>query len=231
MRVVFCLPGRTFSDKFLKSWTNLLVSLTNRGIHFGVSQGHDPVVYYARNKCLGGDLMRGSKQKPWDEKVEYDYMMWIDSDMVFKYEHFSKLLDHDKDIVSGMYMMRDMKHFTTVKKWDEDFFSKHGYFPFLKREDVIGEKKLMTVDYTGFGWMLVKCGVFESMEYPWFRPEWKEFKFKGTNAELSTKPIEDTVVSEFTSEDVSWCHEVQKNGFDIHVDPTIIVGHEKNIVL
>ncbi len=58
-RVLFCLPGRTFSDKFLKSWTNLMVSLTNRDITFGVAQGYNPVVYYARNKCLGGDLMKG----------------------------------------------------------------------------------------------------------------------------------------------------------------------------
>ena len=217
-RVLFCLPGRTFSDRFLKSWTNLMVSLTNRDITFGVSQGYDPVVYYARNKCLGGDLMRGPKQKPWDGKVPYDYMMWIDSDMVFEPHHFFELLKHDKDIVSGMYMMDDMKHYTTVEKWDEDFFKENGYFPFLRRTDMIGKEELISVDYTGFGWMLVKYGVFESMEYPWFRPEWREF------------PLE-TPVKEFTSEDVSWCHLAKESGYDIYVDPKVVVGHEKMMVL
>ncbi len=145
-------------------------------------------------------------------------MMWIDSDMVFEPHHFFELLKHDKDIVSGMYMMQDMKHYTTVEKWDEDFFKKNGYFPFLQRTDMIGEEELISVDYTGFGWMLVKHGVFESMEYPWFRPEWREFPFE-------------TPVKEFTSEDVSWCHLAKEKGYDIHVDPTVVVGHEKMMVL
>mgnify|MGYP001465973873 CR=1 FL=1 len=89
-RVLFCLPGRTFSDKFLKSWTNLMVSLTSRDITFGVAQGYDPVVYYARNKCLGGDLMIGPEQKPWNGEVPYDYMMWIDSDIVFEPQNFKQ---------------------------------------------------------------------------------------------------------------------------------------------
>ena len=56
------------------------------------------------------------------------------------------------------------------------------------------------------------------MEYPWFRPEWREFPFE-------------TPVKEFTSEDVSWCHLAKENGYDIHVDPTVVVGHEKMMVL
>ena len=83
---------------------------------------------------------------------------------------------------------------------------------------MIGKEELISVDYTGFGWMLVKHGVFESMEYPWFRPEWREFPFE-------------TPVKEFTSEDVSWCHLAKENGYDIHVDPTVVVGHEKMMVL
>ena len=220
MRIIFCLPGKTFTDTFLQSWTNLIVRLNDwniGGIEFGLSSAYDPVVYYARNRCLGGDLMAGPNQLPWQGRP-YDYMMWIDSDMVFSPEQFFKLLDHDKDVVSGLYMMTDLQHFATVEKWDEDYFKQNGHFEFVKRTDWMDRKGLVSVDYTGFGWILIKKGVFESIRYPWFRPEWREFPF-------------DPPVKEFTSEDVSVCHLIKKNGWDIFVDPEIVIGHEKMMVL
>ena len=66
--------------------------------------------------------------------------------------------------------------------------------------------------------MLVRQGVFESIQYPWFRPEWKEFPFEPP-------------VREFTSEDVSWCHLAKQQGWTINVDPEIVVGHEKLMII
>ena len=76
--------------------------------------------------------------------------------------------------------------------------------------------KLMQVEYTGFGWMLVKKGVFESLKYPWFTPIFERKIAKG--------------VVDFCSEDVSFCKKVLKQGYKIYVDTTIVVGHEKSIV-
>ena len=39
--------------------------------------------------------------------------------------------------------------------------------------------KPFTVDYTGFGWVLIKKGVFENMEYPWFAPKMQVFESGG----------------------------------------------------
>ena len=155
MKIVFCMPGRSYSGEFLQSWSTLMVELQSAGIQFAISQKYDPVVYYARNRCLGGDLLRGEKQLPFQGQTDYDYIMWIDSDIIFKPEHFFKLLQHDKDIVSGLYMMTDLKHYATVENWDEEYFKKHGSFPFAQRTEWIGRKGLVSVDYTGFGWMLV----------------------------------------------------------------------------
>jgi len=63
--------------------------------------------------------------------------------------------------------------------------------------------------------MLIKKGVFESMEYPWFRPEFVQVG----NAK------------DFTMEDVAFCREATRKGYKILVDPTVIVGHEKTRVL
>ena len=49
------------------------------------------MVNFARCKCAGADVRRGKKQKPFDG-LPYDYMMWIDSDIIFNNESFEKLL-------------------------------------------------------------------------------------------------------------------------------------------
>ncbi|MBD3393020.1 MAG: hypothetical protein GF418_13005 [Chitinivibrionales bacterium] len=91
---------------------------------------------YVRNMYLGGDVMRGPAQKPFGGKLEYDYVMWIDADVLFTPEQFERLLKHDRDIVSGVYLMEGGKACATVKDWDEAFFEKHGHFRFLMPEDV-----------------------------------------------------------------------------------------------
>jgi GT2 family glycosyltransferase len=65
------------------------------------------------------------------------------------------------------------------------------------------------------GFMLVKRGVFESLEYPWFRP--------------IEKRIGNMV--DFTTEDVSFCLRARERGWKVLADMEVKVGHEKAIVL
>ena len=46
------------------------------------------MVNFARCKCLGANVLRGPDQIPWDGKLNYDYQLWIDSDIVFNTESF-----------------------------------------------------------------------------------------------------------------------------------------------
>ena len=92
-KVIFCLPGRTFSDNFLKSWTNLITELPSHNIKWGTSQKYHVNRYFVCNSCLGGSSIGGKNQKPFQGKVDYDYIMWIDIDQVFKPEDFFNLLN------------------------------------------------------------------------------------------------------------------------------------------
>ena len=74
MKVIFCLPGRTFSDNFLRSWNNLVSELPSHGVEWEAVYGYSPNLYYVRNMCLGGNVTNGIHQKPWGGK-DYDYMM------------------------------------------------------------------------------------------------------------------------------------------------------------
>ena len=86
-------------------------------------------------------------------------------------------------------------------------------------ESIQKRKKPFTVDYTGFGWVMIKKGVFEDekMKYPWFAPKMQVF--------------ESGSVQDMCGEDVSFCLDAIEAGYDIWCDPRIRVGHEKTRVI
>lgn len=216
LTVVACIPGREFSGRFFDAWNAFAERCHLEGINLIVSRQYDAVVYYARNRVLGGDVRRGPKQAPWGGEVAYDYMLWIDSDIVFRFEDFQALLAHRVDLAAGLYLMADGARFSAVEHMDEELFRKEGQFEFLTPEKLEGKTELIPVDYCGFGFVLARRGVFERVEYPWFRPIFVDLPGG---------------MREFTSEDVGFCLEAKRAGLQMHIDPTVVVGHEKAVVL
>ena len=84
-------------------------------------------------------------------------------------------------------------------------------------ESISKRRKPFTVDYTGFVWVMIKKGVFENMEYPWFAPEMQQF--------------ESGEVQDMCGEDVSFCLDAKDMGHEIWCDPRIRVGHEKTRII
>ena len=218
LTVIFCIPGGPFSHNFLKCWTALYGFCLENNIRPILVNPQSSVVYYARNLCLGGDVRRGINQKPFDGKINYDYLMWIDSDMVFSVKDFTTLLNMNKPIASGIYKMQDDKKYATVENMDDNYYVTQGSYEFLNENNIKDMPDTFEVDYTGFGWILFKKGIFESLEYPWFSPEWKKFD-KETN------------MREFTSEDVGICSKLIKKGYKIIVNKNLKIGHEKSWIL
>lgn len=91
--IAFCLPGRMVSYTFLKNFMQLCFDLAANQTGFSVQQDYSSMVNFARCKCLGYNVTRGKHQIPWDGKLNYDYQMWIDSDIVFNSACFWKLVD------------------------------------------------------------------------------------------------------------------------------------------
>ena len=207
MKVIFCIPGNSFSNRFLKCWTNLTKELHKRDIEYELLSQYIPNVYKVRSLLLGADRNFGLYQAPWQGKKEYDYIMWIDSDQVFEPNDFFKLLEHDKDIVSGLYLRKPKGDNLNDIPIEFACFNEDGKR--LYTNEVNGE--LRKVWSNGMGWMLVKKGVFEKTEYPWFGPIIEGLGFHG--------------------EDVSFQLRAKESGFESYVDTSIIVGHEKGILL
>ena len=231
VKVVFCIPGREFTANFLQSWTKLCNALYMNGISFVLSNTYSPVVYYARSSALRTSVLRGKKQKPFNDEISYDYLMWIDSDIVWEPQDFFALLERmeknrEMDLLSGVYLMADGHHTTCVDKWDEDFFQQNGSFQFLTVPDMKAKAEeqetkdnggVFNAIYIGFGWLMVRYGVFEKLEYPFFKPIFHELK--------------GGEIYDFSSEDASFFLEMKDLGVKLYVDPNVLVGHEKMCVI
>ena len=218
--IVFCLPGRTVSYIFLKNFVRLCFDLVQDGVSIHISQDYSSMVNFARCKCLGANVLLGPDQIPWNGKMNYDYQLWIDSDIVFNTMMFYRLVVMDKDIASGWYLTEDGKtsscaHWLNV----EDFKKNGGMMNHETIETLPKRKKPFTVDYIGFGWVLIKKGVFEhpQMKYPWFAPKMQIF--------------ENGTIQDMCGEDVSFCLDAIEAGFEIWVDPLCRVGHEKQRII
>jgi hypothetical protein len=216
MKIVFCMPGRDYSREFLLCWSDLLMQAAQKGHQVMISQQYSSVVHFARAKCLGGDVLKGKDQKPFQGEMDYDYIMWIDSDVLFKPDDFFKLLESPHDVTAGVYMMEDLQHLATVKEWNTEYFSTKGTFKFMQPDDLIGSPQYVQVAYTGMGWMLLKKGVVEDLKYPWFYSPLEN--------------INDTIV-DLNSEDVSFCKALWDAGHPVHIDTKIRVGHQKRVIL
>jgi hypothetical protein len=223
--------------------------------------------------CLGGDFRLGVEQKPFNGKLDYDYIMWIDSDQVFGPHQFEALLSHfikspqsqdttpkSIDVVSGLYMMENNREYAVVRKLEGEYLMKNGSFEYLtpeemtkwvkdnligtpdEKEDGSGNKyldlsgctiPLMEVEYSGLGWTLMRKGVMEQLEYPWFNQ---------LPIELHNTPTTDTttdtttdhpkvIVRDYCSEDTALFIKLREKGIKCYVDVTATVGHEKKVIL
>ena len=248
-KIVFCLPGRAVSNTYLKNFVQLCFDIVQAGGGIQISQDYSSMVNFARCKCLGANVLRGPDQLPWDGKLEYDWQLWIDSDIVFDTAKFYQLvlnsvpaeavrkenvIENDKvvgqnlivddaktrPIVSGWYCTEDGRT-TSVAHWldEEDFSSNGGVMNHETLETIQKRKKPFTVDYAGFGWLLIQKGVFEdkNLPYPWFAPKMQVF--------------ESGAVQDMCGEDVSFCLDAKEAGYEIWCDPRIRVGHEKTRVI
>lgn len=222
--IAFCLPGLMYSGTFMTQFVRLLFDLNQQGINFYISQQYSSMVNHARTDCLQADNYAGTMLTPFRGQVPYDYIMWIDSDIIFKTEDLIELLKMNKDIASGWYVQSNggvlSNQTTVVEKMNQQELYEKGSNKNETVEDMSRRTEPFKVDYCGFGWMLIKKGVYEKIPYPWFVPRVIQLQ----------KP-DGTILEDVCSEDISMCEDFRKYGFDIWVHPKVRVGHQKMITI
>ena len=194
MKIIFCVPGSSVSGNFFKCWSNLIKELPSMDIEWELLTEYYPYVHIVRDKIVKKVL-----------KKDYDYLMWLDNDIDFTVEDFKKLLLHGRecDIVSGVYLAQSGSNIYNIPS---EFACTGLDKNRLNRFDHQGQDGIIQVRANGMGFMLVKKGVFESLENPFDMG-----MRKGEDIVFQTKALE--------------------KGFKSYVDPTIFVGHEKTFVM
>lgn len=155
------------------------------------------LVYESRNKLCKQALTMGA-----------DYILWLDSDMVFPDDTLLRMLQHmkDKEIVSGLYFRRAAPFTPVLLKSYED----NGET--IEWEDYTDYPKdsIFEVAGMGFGCVMMKTELLYDLSlnyHAWFQP----LKNCG--------------------EDMSFCYRARELGHKIYCDSTIKCGHVGHLVI
>jgi len=220
-KVIIALPGRTFSGGFMLNLLETVQTLKSKNYTVMITNEYSSYVTYSRMKTLGLDVLRGADQKPFGGKIDYDVWVTIDSDIRFTPEQIIELIEDTNKypVVSGLYRMEDLKHYACVKKWDVEHYITNGSFEFMKSDEEIKDKYI-SVAYNGMGFFACRKGVIEKLKYPYFGYPLIEMEGK-----------DGVMLNEICSEDVSFCKNLTDAGFEITVNTSIRVGHEKTLVI
>jgi FkbM family methyltransferase len=137
----------------------------------------------------------------------FDYLFSVDSDIVLPNDTLVKMLSHDVDMVSGVYIQRKPAQ-EIVEIYRKNNIGGVSNVPFIQLQPA----GLHEVDGCGFGCVLVKSEVIRKIGYP-------QFVYKSAIDHAHT-----------VSEDVYFCGKAQEKGAKIYVDSTIVCNHIGNTV-
>ena len=97
------------------------------------------------------------------QSVGAEYMLWLDSDMVYPPSTALRLLAHKEDIVAANYIRRQLPAkgvaYETIGDWENPLI-------FEPQDD------LVEVEGVGMGCMLVKTSILDDIPQPWFEFGW-----------------------------------------------------------
>jgi hypothetical protein len=132
----------------------------------------------------------------------YDYLFSVDSDIAFESDTLKKLLAHDQDMVSGLYIQRKFGHHI-LELYEHNGHGGVVNIPY----DKIKNKGLIEIAGCGFGCVLVKAQVFRDIGYP-------QFEYHSALDHANT-----------VSEDNDFCRKARDRGFKIYADTSIQCRH------
>ena len=212
--VIIATPGNSFTPGYMRSILVTTTILNQEGLTWNFLNQGGSLVAMARESTIGGvDTNNIEMTEPCSGDFTYDKIMWIDSDIEWSPKDFFTLYNSDKDIISGCYLMED-RHIPIYNQ------PRGGMMP----EQLLYERKEpFKIAGAGFGFLCVKYGVFEKMPRPWFGP----VPVPNYN-EKTGERTEDFIL---IGEDLSWCTKAINCGFDIWVDPSVRVIHQKTFNL
>ncbi len=131
-----------------------------------------------------------------------EWILYVDDDQVFAPNTLTNLLAHNLDVVSGMYVSREMPFIPHMYDIEDErgFVRPRLIEPF--------ESGLKLVNAVGAGCLLVSTKVIHSLEPPYWRLG--------------------QITKDGWNDDIDFCRRVRHAGFQIWCDTDTLVGHQTN---
>jgi hypothetical protein len=147
--VSILVPTRdTVYSHFSFSLCNLIKTTTQMGIDTHLFFDASTILINQRENLIGQAIAMKS-----------EWVLWLDSDMMFPATTLLRLLAHKKDIVACNYMKRSFPFksvaFTDTNDWE-------SWVPLQS------ENELITVEAIGMGCVLMKTSIFQKLAKPYF---------------------------------------------------------------
>ena len=163
-KIMVCTPCHSeVSMHYTQAVLKFQLECMKRNIMVSFSLLKSSLVTQGRNLCVAEFL---------NHKDNYDYLLFIDSDISFKPETIFKMIDADKDIIACPY---PMKMFETDKMWkkiketdmvksEKDLLSSGYMYPIkIGKNELIVDKGVMEVTHAPTGCMLIKRNVIDKL--------------------------------------------------------------------
>jgi len=126
--------------------------------------------------------------------VGAEYILWLDSDIVFPATTAVRLLAHNEDVVAANYIRRQLPAkgvaYEVIGDWENPL-------PFEVYDD------LVEVEGVGMGCMLMKTEIFHNISKPWFEFGWSPES------------------NDFLGEDMILCQKIAQAGHTIKIDTVL----------
>jgi len=128
------------------------------------------------------------------QAIGAEYMLWLDSDMIFPATTALRLLAHNEPVVACNYIRRQLPAkgvaYETIGDWENPL-------PFEPRD------KLVPVEGIGMGCMLVKTSILQEIPKPWFEFHWTEES------------------NDHLGEDMDFCMKMADAGYTVKIDTNL----------
>jgi hypothetical protein len=128
------------------------------------------------------------------QAIGAEYMLWLDSDMIFPATTALRLLAHNEPVVACNYIRRQLPAkgvaYETIGDWENPL-------PFEPQDD------LVPVEGIGMGCMLVKTSILQEIPKPWFEFHWTEES------------------NDHLGEDMDFCMKMADAGYTVKIDTNL----------
>ena len=138
------------------------------------------------------------------QEQDCTHILFIDDDMTYPADGLVKLLEHDVEVVSGLYLSRSYPHQSVVFDLADDEGKTCPMY-------LVDKPYLKPIVAAGFGFLLVKMSVFDKLEKPYVRL-----------GEMD---------NEEWCDDIGFCKRMREAGVNMFCDLNIQCGHMGTVTI